>query len=473
LEEEMISRVLKISSLVIVLAPSLLSGQDEDPVLAKLAELEKRMEALERAQTKEPVYSSSQEASAPSNEQVGKTVEVEELHRQLDILAEEVELLRSGEPERELTEQRRKSLGLSPSASKVYRKPRGVSIAGYGEMLYENFDQTDQSGSEADKVSRLDFLRAILYTGYRFNDRFLFNSEIEFEHSSTSKSGSASVEFAYLEYLINDNLSARGGLLLLPMGLVNEFHEPNVFLGAIRPQTEKRIIPTTWRENGAGIVGSYGPLNFRTYVVNGFDADGFSSDGFRGGRQKGSKAKAANMAIVARADLTPTPGVFFGGSVYRGGSAQGLQFGEQDLRGMTTIGEVHGQAQFKGWDLRGLIAYSYLDDATALNLALERPQDSPIAETMAGGYLQVGYNLLSRYHESMGLSPYYRFERLDTQRTVPQGFFADPTKDRNFHTFGIEFRPIYNIVIKSDYQWTRNALETGLNQFNIALGYSF
>ena len=461
----MISRVSIISTLLLVLMPSLLWGQDDDPILAKLAELEERMEALERSQAKDSPVSSDDEST--------KTIEVEELHRQLDILAEEVELLRSGEPERELTEEKRKSLGLSPSASKVYRKPKGVSLAGYGEMLYSNFDQRNQSGEEVDAVSRLDFLRGILYAGYRFNDRFLFNSEIEFEHSSTSKAGSASVEFAYVEYLINDNLSARGGLLLLPMGLVNEFHEPNVFMGAIRPQTEQRIIPTTWRENGAGIVGSYGPLSFRSYVVNGFDAYGFSSDGFRGGRQKGSKAKAADMAIVARADLTPTPGVFVGGSIYRGGSAQGLEFGEEDLKGMTTIAELHGQAQFKGWDFRGLFAYSALDDATALNLALGRPQDSPIAETMAGGYLQVGYNLLTRHHESIGLRPYYRFEKLDTQRTVPTGFFTDPAKDRKFHTFGVEFRPIYNIVIKSDYQWTRNALETGLNQFNIALGYSF
>jgi hypothetical protein len=275
----MVSRVLRISTLLLVLTPSLLSGQDEDPILAKLAELERRMEALEQAQARD--------APDTSDDEAGKTVEVEELHRQLDILAEEVELLRSGEPERELTEERRKSLGLSPSASKVYRKPQGVSLAGYGEMLYENFDQRNQSGSDLDRVSKLDFLRAILYAGYRFNDRFLFNSEIEFEHSSTSKAGSASVEFAYVEYLINDNLSARGGLLLLPMGLVNEFHEPNVFLGAIRPQTEQRIIPTTWRENGAGIVGSYGLLSFRSYVVNGFDAYGFSSDVFRG-RARGS-----------------------------------------------------------------------------------------------------------------------------------------------------------------------------------------
>ena len=50
------------------------------------------------------------------------------------------------------------------------------------------------------------------------------------------------VEFAYLDYLVHENLGIRGGLVLMPMGLVNEFHEPNVFIGAKRPETEQRII---------------------------------------------------------------------------------------------------------------------------------------------------------------------------------------------------------------------------------------
>ena len=105
----------------------------------------------------------------------------------------------------------------------------------------------------ARRPTRLDFLRAILYAGYRFNDKFLFNSEIEVEHANEIW-----VEFAYLDYLVNDNLTVRGGMLLLPLGLVNEFHEPTVFLGAKRPDTEQRILPTTWRENGAGVLGSAG-----------------------------------------------------------------------------------------------------------------------------------------------------------------------------------------------------------------------
>ena len=116
--------------------------------------------------------------------------------------------------------------------------------------------------------------------GYRFDDRFLFNAEIEIEHANE-----ISVEFAYVDYLLNDALTIRGGMVLVPLGLVNDFHEPTVFLGARRPQTERRIIPTTWRKNGVGVLGSAGPIAYRAYLLNGLDATGFSAQGLRGGRQ--------------------------------------------------------------------------------------------------------------------------------------------------------------------------------------------
>lgn len=443
------------------------SASDDDAIQKKMEALERRLASLE-----EKVKQNSQETREGDSEDL--TVEVEEIRRQVDILAGEVEKIRSGEPEHDITRQRANSLGVGPSAADVYRKPHGVSVAGYGEMLYENFDSQDQSGLEVDKPARLDMLRAILYAGYRFNDRFLVNTEIEFEHGSTDKSGNASVEFAYVEYLHSDQFSLRGGLLLLPMGLTNEFHEPNVFLGTTRPQTERYIIPTTWREGGFGGLASVGNFNFRVYAVNGLNAAGFSAAGIRGGRQKGSKALAEDMAIVGRVDYSPTPGVFFGGSLYQGGSGQGqYSLGDNSLKVPTTIFEVHGQTQFRGWDLRGLYAANHIGDALELNLARGLPRDSAIAERMKGGYLQAGYNVLSRRHDTMTLTPYFRYEVVDTQNKMPFGFTANPVYDRTFYTLGLEYKPIYNIVVKGDYQWQRNDLKSGVNQFNIALGYSF
>ena len=341
-------------------------------------------------------------------------------------------------------------------------------------MTYENFAGRNESGIPLRKTSRLDFLRGVLYTGYRFNDKFLFNSEIEFEHASTDKDGEVSLEFAYLDYVANKHVTLRGGLLLIPMGLTNEFHEPNAFLGVRRSETETRIIPSTWSENGFGLLGSAGPFQYRAYVVNGLDASGFSSDGLREGRQGGSLAKASSLAFAGRLDLVPAPGFLFGGSVYTGSSGQGQFLLEgRELRVRTTIGEVHLQAQVRGFDVRGLYARAALDDVAGLNQVRGLTGAESIGETMHGGYVQFGYNVLSQFTESNRLTPYYRFEKVNTQAAVPVAFSTDPAQDRKFHTFGLEFRPINNITIKSDYQWLRNAARSGLNQFNIGLGYAF
>ena len=297
----------------------------------------------------------------------------------------------------------------------------------------------------------------------------MFNSEIEVEHGNE-----IFVEFAYVDYLINDNLSLRGGLLLLPIGLVNEFHEPNVFFGAKRPETEQRIIPTTWRENGAGLIASFGMVNVRAYLTNGLNGAGFTSAGLRGGRQRGVQARAANMAFSGRFDVTPVPGLIAGVGLYTGGSGQEqvVLAGEQiDLH--TTVAEVHGQVQIRGFDIRGLFAQATVDDAGAASLALRLPLTAPIAETMEGGYVQVGYNVLSQIDTNIALTPYVRYEQVDTQHGVPPGFVRDLTRDGDFTTLGVEVKPIPNVVLKADYQWITNAADTGRNQVNVNLGYSF
>jgi len=414
-----------------------------------------------------PAATTEQSAGAQAQD----AAQIEELRRRLDVLAAELEQLRSGETQEiEVSDQRRQALGLAPSAVGVYRRASpGVSIAGYGEMLLENFQSENESGAGGAPTTRLDILRAVLYAGYRFNDKFLFNSEIEVEHGNE-----IFVEFAYVDYLINDNLSLRGGLLLLPIGLINEFHEPNVFLGAKRPETEQRIIPSTWRENGAGLVGTFGMVNARAYFTNGLNGAGFTSAGLRGGRQRGVQARAANMAFSGRFDVTPVPGLIAGVGLYTGGSGQEqvVLAGEQiDLD--TTVAEVHGQFQIRGFDVRGLFARATVDDAGAASLALRLPLTAPIAEAMEGGYVQLGYNVLSQINTNIALTPYVRYEQVDTQDEVPPGFVRDLTRDGDFTTFGVEVKPIPNVVLKADYQWITNAADTGRNQVNVNLGYSF
>jgi hypothetical protein len=394
---------------------------------------------------------------------------LQELQRKVDVMAEEVEKLRSGEPEQEVTQDRATALGLGLSAASVYRKTRGVSIAGYGEMLYENFAGTDQGGTARNQGTTIDFLRAVVYFGYRFNDKFLFNSEIEVEHVNE-----IFLEFAHIDYAAHPALTMRGGLVLLPMGLTNEFHEPAAFISAKRSETESRIIPSTWRENGVGLVGSAGKFSYRAYVVNGLNAAGFAADGIRNGRQRGSRARADDAAFVGRADVTPIPGALFGGSYYFGNSSQdqfavaGRQIGVR-----TKIAEGHGQVQMRGFDVRGLYARAHLDDVAQLNVARSLTGTAGIGEVMEGGYFQAGYNVLTQFSDRRSLMPFYRFEKINTQAQVATGFAANPANDRTIHTVGVQFLPISNVSVKSDYQWIRNEANTGLPQFNISLGYNF
>jgi len=252
--------------------------------------------------------------------------------------------------------------GFGLGASKVYQVERGVSLGGYGEVLYENYASELEDGSPASKSDQFDALRAIIYIGYKFNDRLLFNSEIEIEHGNE-----AFLEFGYLDYLLNENVGVRGGLLLAPLGFLNELHEPPIFLGTERPVTEQRIIPSTWRENGIGLFGSTEDFNWRVYVMNSLDGAGFDDDGFRGGRQKGSKALAEDLGVAGRFDYVGKPGLILGASGYMGETAQNRELEGETIDGRIFIWDAHVDYKVRGWELRGLVAGATVDDPISLN----------------------------------------------------------------------------------------------------------
>lgn len=434
---------------------------EEKERMATREALERRLRELtEEIEGLRAEKSASARAEAAARQQ---TTEVAELERRVDLLAEELERLRSGEQARTIPIEEARALGLAPSAAAAYALDSGVSIAGYGEMLYENY--------ASDKTSQFDFLRAILYAGYRFNDRFLFNSEIEVEHAKE-----IFVEFAYVDFQATENFGLRAGMLLIPMGLVNEFHEPTVFIGAERPVTEQRIIPSTWRENGGGAYYAGDRVSARAYVVNGLKGSSFSSSGVRGGRQKGAKALADDMAFTGRLDFFPTPGVFAGVSFYTGGSGQGaVEVDGTEYGVQTTIFDAHFQAQLRGFDFRALYARAALDDVAALNRSLGLSDSDSVGERLAGGYVQAGYDVLSQVAGAggVGLTPYVRYEMVDTQAAVPAGFTRSASKNNTFTTVGLELRPISSIVLKVDHLWVDNDADSGVNQWNVSVGYAF
>jgi hypothetical protein len=396
-----------------------------------------------------------------------------ELEKRIEALSREIERLRIGAAA--APEAGEPVAGFGPAASKVYRAKPGVSIGGYGEMLYQNFEPRADDGTPTGEEDTIDFLRAVLYFGYKFDDRFLFNSEIEFEHAFVEggeESGEAAVEFAYVDFRAAKGFGLRGGLLLIPMGFLNELHEPPIFFGARRPEVERVLLPTTWRENGVGVYGQAGPLAYRAYVVASLDASGFGAgSGFRGGRQSGSESLAHDMALTARLDWMPVPGLQLGGSAYSGDTTQGSAGLEG---GRLTVWDAHLQWTWRGLHVRGLYARSALDEAAAINAANGLAGDDGVGSRMRGYYGEIGWNVLSlREGTDQELSPFVRYESFDTQADVPAGFTADPANDRTIRTLGMRYRPIPNVSIKVDFVDAGNAAQTGVDQVNFSLGYLF
>jgi hypothetical protein len=345
-------------------------------------------------------------------------------------------------------------------------------------------DQGGHSTDEKDKgklnnSDNADLERLVIYTGYKFSDNILFNSEIEFEHGSTGNNGSGStgtvsVEMAALDFFIDPLFNVRAGMVLMPMGFVNPIHEPPFFFGNNRPEVERRIIPSTWRENGLGLFGELLPgLSYTTYVVNGMNAKNFSADGIRSGRQSGGQALAEDLAYVGRLDYTPTqlPSITLGASAYVGHSGQNQLFNNQQINVATQLYEAHLQWKYHGLEFRTLGSWGHIDDAGLLSKA----NGKTIGAQNYGWYSEVGYDVMPHIFAdtTLYLAPFFRYERMDTLAKVAAGYNDDLSKDLEIYQIGVNYKPIPNVVIKADYRNFKQKAGIAPDDFNLGVGFIF
>ncbi len=395
---------------------------------------------------------------------------LQEIERKQTIVTDELRRLREAFvlPE---TRELKSYYGLGPAASKVYGLERGLSIGGYGEANLRSV--VGNKGSDNDVF---DFLRLVLYVGYKFNDWIVFNSETEFEHASTGESGEVSVEFANLDFFLHQMANVRFGLVLVPMGFINEVHEPPFFFGNVRPPVETVLLPSTWRANGLGLFGEILPgLTYRTYGITSLDAAGFRSSGIRGGRQSGSLERAEDFSWVGRLDYSFLPSSFVGVSAYVGDQGQGRLYGpsglQDDVGVFTQIYEGHFQLRYQGLEFRALGTVTLLDNAT--RLSLDPSINQPIGNRMLGYYAEIGYDILPLIlpGTTQYLAPWFRYSHTDTQQSVPSGLSADNRQNRDYFEAGLQYKPIPQVVVKLDY---RNLdAETGTLPDEIRIGAGF
>ncbi len=403
--------------------------------------------------------------------------EVKTLERKTDILSQEVEKLRTNLSIPEEA-QYKSAYGLGPAASKVYQVGKGLSIGGYGEANYQGI-VSDKGGRNADGTLKTpdnaDLERFVLYAGYKFTDKILFNSELEFEHGTTGRNGgTVSVEFAALDFFIDPIANVRAGMVLTPMGFINQIHEPPFYFGNNRPEVERVIIPSTWRELGVGLFGQITPeLTYTTYVMNGMDASAFTSGGIRNGRQSGAQAQAESFGYVGRLDYTPSylTGVTIGGSAYVGESGQNKLYANKNVDVLTQLYEGHVQWKYRGLEMRALGSWGSVGDADVLSTAKKQA----IGSENYGFYTEVGYDILPHIisNTDQYLAPFFRYEQYDTLAKVPVGYADNENLDRQIYQVGLQYKPIPNVVIKADYRNFVAKKGIVADDFNLGFGFIF
>jgi len=368
-----------------------------------------------------------------------------------------------------------------------------VSIHGYGELHHNN--PTGGGFPDETKNASLDMHRMVWGVSYTFDDRWSLHTEIDFEHAAQE----LELEFAYLEYRGNSPVGFRIGHFLMPVGPLNEYHEPPLFYSVERSYVQKFIIPTTWSESGFGIFGeSSVGLKYRLYVVSGLNATKFSDkDGMRGGRQfplgdlsfktaankNGIPNNSDKFGGVGRLEYTGVPGLAVGVSYYNA-DANGVE-------GVgVTLWDVDLRYKIAGFDLSLLSAQSKIKGAKDITksscvstvLVLGDPvtetctnSAAKVGEEQAGQYGEVAYHLNHIHSRIPDIVPFYRVEKFNTQDKIPAGatYTADPKYDLEVRTYGLAYYPHPDIAIKVDQEQWKDGAGKKAGRTNVGVAYMF
>lgn len=342
-------------------------------------------------------------------------------------------------------------------------------IGSYGEINYTR--PRDAKNAQA------DLRRFVLGLQHRFDERTQVVTELEVEHAVTSAddAGEVALEQAYVERRLHPDWSLRAGLFLVPMGLVNENHEPTAFYGVERNFVETAIIPTTWREGGLQFVGTLaGGWTLQLGASTGFDLsawDAASSEGRESPlgaiHQELQFARARDLSVFAAANWRGLPGLQLGGSVFTGGASQG----QDTASSRVTLWDLHARWTPGDWDLSALYARGGISNTAAFNLA-RVGNPTLVPESFDGAYLQAAYAVWRS--GAMALAPFARWERFNTARSyadIGTGLTPAAAAAERVVTLGASLQATEGVVVKADIQKFRSSRE--LDRFNLGLGWSF
>lgn len=375
--------------------------------------------------------------------------------------------------------------GLGPAASKAMFNKKGVSIGGYGELTFVRNDAA--TGSK----NITDMQRLILYLGYAFNEKLKFNSEIELEHSSTNANhgnggGYYKTEMAFLDYNFSEKFGVRGGLLLIPIGIINEYHEPPTFPTAQRPFLETRLLLSTWEEMGFGAYGKLGNLDYKFYITNGLMIAGngsySSTQPLKNLIQRGARASADGVGFTGKIEYNLPSNLKIGGSfwtgdvVSKGGTTSKLGLRNGADLGDITIISPYIWYQHNGWDIRAVGAYTKVNNGEKISqdIGVDKTKDG-FPKEQKGFYTQIAYNIFRLTDiTNQELYLFGVYENIDTHSAIPIGYTKPAGHKLQVFNIGFSYKPHPLVALKADYaRLDYNKNKKDENHYRFTLGFMF
>jgi hypothetical protein len=359
----------------------------------------------------------------------------------------------------------------------IAAKSGKLLMAAYGEAHY---NQPFKTGNVQNGI--LDIHRQVLLFGYKFNSKTSFITEIEIEHIKE-----VYLEQAFLNYQIKPWINFQGGLLLIPMGIINEYHEPTTFNGVERPTIDKIMVPSTWREIGTGFTGNLTDISLRyqVFAVNG--PMGYNGSTrlsgkapIRGARQKGSEATMRQPDLSAKVNYYGIKGLNIGASFYMGTTESSLfanlqtdSLSQVASADSSVVGVKMAGLDFrysrKKFEARGQVIYGMYTNTAAYN----KFATSDLGSAAYGYYLECGYNLNKILKMNQKIVPFLRYSQYNTHFETTNELSANPIYDQSIVTTGISLFLDKAFVAKADYQYFLDGNSTRKNQVNLGLGFWF
>lgn len=369
-----------------------------------------------------------------------------------------------------------------PEVALIPDPQAGTVISSYGEIGYSHPTKSPQD-------TNVDVGRAVIGLQHRFDDKTKMVSEFEWEHAITSSGdrGEAEVEQLWVERELNPNMRARAGLFLMPVGLINQNHEPTAYYGVFRPDVDTKIVPSTWREVGIGLSGNVSNgLNWDIALTTAPDISKWDPTSIEGRTRgplqaihgEGQFAAARDLGLVGALNWR-APGLLIGGSlVYDSIGQHKPEFAASGSKLLML--DLHTRYQAAGWDLAGEFVRGTISQTEALNTGfLNGGVSDPtlVPHLFYGGYVQAAYRAWASGDYT--LSPFIRYEILNTAANFGS-LSVTGSPMEHVTIIGANLTIGEGVVLKADYRaYGQNKLPDSSNHFNlgnsfnIGVGYSF